>query len=547
MKKIQYLWAFLGIILVSLCFMACGGSDSSKDSAASDEPTFFRYNQATGISSLDPAFAKDLATMWAGKQLFNGLVQTNDKLEVLPCIAKNWTISDDGLTYTFTLRDDVFFHNHEAFESGKGPKVTAQDFVYSFNRIIDPAVASTGAWLFNGKVAENEPFKAIDAHTLEMRLKQPFRPMLGILSMQYCSVVPKQIVEKYGKAFRSTPVGTGPFQLKVWKEGEVLIMTKNPSYFEKNAMGEQLPLLDGVRVSFMENKRNEYLKFKEGKLDLISGLDAAFKDDVLTKDGKLHPDLTASTQLLRSPYINTEYLGFLTQNNPNKALEDKRVRQAINYGFDREKMVRFLRNNVGIPANAGFVPSGLPSFDANKVKGYTHNPDKARDLLKAAGYPNGEGLPEITLETTEAYRDLCTFIQGELEQLGIKIKMELHPSSFLRSKIAKGESSFFRASWIGDYPDAETYLTVLNGSNPSPPNYTRFNNADYNKLYTQALLENDDAKRYALYQAMDNILIEEAPIVPLFYDEVLRFVRKDVKNLGINAFNLLDLKAVHIK
>ena len=207
-------------------------------------------------------------------------------------------------------------------------------------------------------------------------------------------------------------------------------------------------------------------------------------------------------------------------------------------------MIQFLRNNIGVPANSGFVPAGLPSFDAEKVKGYDYNPKKAQALLKEAGFENGKGLGEIKLETTSSYKDLCTFIQKQLGEIGIKVEMELHPASFLREKTAKGAAHFFRASWIGDYPDAETYLTVLHGENPAPPNYTQFNNAEYNKLYKMALRENDDAKRYELYQKMDKILVEEAPIVPLYYDEVLRFVQKDVENMRVNAFNLLSLKAV---
>ena len=304
------------------------------------------------------------------------------------------------------------------------------------------------------------------------------------------------------------------------------------------------PYVDGVKVTFIENKRNAFLKFKEGELDMLSGIDASYKDEVLSKEGDLLPELKAKINLLRSPYLNTEYLGILMKGQKNKALQNKKVRQALNYGFDRAKMIQYLRNNIGVPATSGFIPKGLPSFDSQQVKGYTYQPDKAKQLLKEAGYPEGKGLPFITLETTDSYKDLCTFMLKQWNEIGIKTEMELHPPSFLRSKTAKGESGFFRASWIGDYPDGETYLTVLYGGNPAPPNYTQFKNEKYDRLYQRALLENDDAKRHKLYREMDQILIEEAPIIPLYYDEVLRFVQKDVADLGVNAFNLLNLKKV---
>lgn len=528
--------AFIAILLLLLS--ACGDNSPSSDSKV------FRYNQASNISSLDPAFAKDQANNWAVAQLFDGLVQTNDQLEIQPAIASAWQISPDGLTYTFQLRRDVFFHDHAQFEGGKGRRVTAQDVAYSFARIIDPAVASTGAWLFNGKVAEKDPFQAPNDSTFVLRLRQAFRPMLGILAMPYCSVVPREIAEHYGKEFRTNPVGTGAFKFKVWKENEVLVLTRNPNYHERDAQGKALPAIDGIKITFMENKRNEYLQFLEGKLDFISGLDASYKDDLLTADGQLQTALQNKVVLLRSPYLNTEYVGILQQGNRNEALRNKLVRQAINYGIDRQKMVRFLRNNIGVPAENGFVPPVMPPFADQKTKGYTYNPQRTAELLAAAGYPKGKDMPPIALETNATYQEFATFIQKQLAEQGIPISVNLNPPAFLREKAAKGEADFFRASWIGDYPDPETYLAVLYGGNSAPPNYSRFDNAQYNQLYEQSLTENDDARRYAQYRAMDSLLLSEAPIVPLYYDEVLRFVQPRVKNLGINPFNALSLKQV---
>ena len=289
--------AFIATLLLLLS--ACGDNSPSSDSKV------FRYNQASNISSLDPAFAKDQANNWAVAQLFDGLVQTNDQLEIQPAIASAWQISPDGLTYTFQLRRDVFFHDHAQFEGGKGRQVTAQDVAYSFARIIDPAVASTGAWLFNGKIAEKDPFQAPNDSTFVLRLRQAFRPMLGILAMPYCSVVPREIAEHYGKEFRINPVGTGAFKFKVWKENEVLVLTRNPNYHERNAQGKALPIIDGIKITFMENKRNEYLQFLEGKLDFISGLDASYKDDLLNPDGQLKTEKQNKVVFLRSPYLNT--------------------------------------------------------------------------------------------------------------------------------------------------------------------------------------------------------------------------------------------------
>ncbi len=530
------------VLLLCLLFFACDNSTENKDP---EKPKVFSFNIPSSLFSLDPAFAKDQATIWATNQIYSTLVQVDNELELLPSLAKSWEISDDGRVYTFKLRNDVRFHDHPEFPEGKGSLLTAEDVVYSLRRLLDDGVASPGRWLFEDRVTGKEAFQALDSHTVQMTLKQPFSPMLGILSMQYCAVVPKLLVEKLGKEFRNSPIGSGPFKLKRWKENEVLLLERNPTYFEKDASGRSLPLLDLVKISFDENKRNAFLKFRDGEQQFLSGIDATYVDDLLTEEGQLKPELAETVNLERSAYLNTEYLGFnLEKDHP--ALSQLKVRQAINYGFDREKMIRYLRNGIGIPATHGFTPPGLPSFSKD-VKGYTYDPEKARKLLKEAGFPNGKGLGKIMLETVSSYKDLCTFIQKQLADLGMDVSLTVHPSSFLRELTAKGETAFFRASWIADYPDAESYFAVLYGKHPAPPNYTRFRNEQFDDLYQKAINETHEGTKFALYQDMDRIIIEQAPMVPLYYDEVLRFTTKDVTGLGNNAFNLLILKNVELK
>ena len=201
---------------------------------------------------------------------------------------------------------------------------------------------------------------------------------------------------------------------------------------------------------------------------------------------------------------------------------------------------------MGKPASNGFTPRGLPSFN-DKVMGYDYNPDKARRLLLEAGFKNGENLPPIKLMTNKDYLDLCTFISRQWEDLGIKTSVDVMESATLREMMTKGTAPFFRASWIADYPDAESFYTVFYSKNPAPPNYTRFKNAAFDELYESSLSENDDAKRYAIYQQMDAILIDQAPVIFLFYDESSRFAKADIEGLSRNAMNLLPLKRVKKK
>jgi peptide/nickel transport system substrate-binding protein len=510
----------------------------------------FHYNEQSGIATLDPAFAKNQSVIWAVHQIYNTLVQTDDSLHLVPSLAKSWEISADNLSFIFHLRSDVFFHDNDAFPNGKGRKMTAQDVVYSFNRIMDKNTASSGAWIFNDRVDPVNAFHAPDDTTFQLKLVAPFQPILGIMSMQYCSIVPKEVVEKYGKDFRRHPCGTGPFQYVAWEEGQALILKKNPSYFETDPAGNRLPYLDGIKVSFFENKATEFLEFQQGRLDFINDIDASFKDEVLTKKGALRKEWDGKIVLVKHPYLNIEYLGILHDTTleivKNSPLKNVKIRQAINYGFNRRKMMLYIRNSIGIPAESGFIPAGLPAFDSAAVIGYRYDPGKALQLLKEAGYPNGSGLPVIKLLTIPVYAEFATYIASELQQIGIKIQVEAIQKSLLLEETARSHALFFRGSWIADYPDAENYLSVFYGKNPAPPNYTRYKNAQFDELYEKALAEKNDSSRLKIYQRADQLMIKDAPVIPLWYDMIIRLAKPYIKNLIPNSLNLLELRKVKI-
>lgn len=508
----------------------------------------FRYNESKGIATLDPAFAKNQTIIWPVHQLYNGLVQMDRHLRIKPAIAKSWEVSTDGLNYTFHLRNDVFFHDHEVFPGGKGRKVTANDFVYSLKRLYNPEIASPGAWIMNPLDKEKGP-EAINDSTLKITLRYPFPAFLGLLTMQYCSVVPREAIDFYKDDFRKNPVGTGPFQLKLWIEGEKLVLVKNPNYFESDSLGNHLPYLDAVAITFVPDKQSEFLEFVKGNTDFLSGVTAANRNELLTSTGTLRKKYRDKIKLLTAPYLNTEYLGILldtTETGVHTVLaKNRKIRQAINYGFDRKKMMKYLRNNMGTPATGGIIPKGLPGYRKNYIAS-SYNPDRTRKLLEEAGYPGGKGLPTITLTTTSDYLDLCEFIQHELSESGISIEIEVSTGATFRDMVSNSKLEFFRASWIADYPDAENYLALFYSKNfsPSGPNYTHYQNKEYDQLYEQSLNFNDPRQRRELYHQMDSIIMSDAAIVPLYYDIVVRFTHMNVKNLGTNPLNLLELKKV---
>ncbi len=530
-------------IFCIMAIAACNGKSTNQDKKV------FNINLDQNVTSLDPAFARNQNAIWMINQIFNGLVQVDSALNTIPCIAKTWQISDDNLTYTFNLRDDVFFQDDPLFKNGKGRKVIAADFAYSFYRLIDPKVASSGGWIFSDKVAGAGSFKALNDSTFQVTLVKPFPAFMKLLTAQYCSVVPKEVVEHYGKDFRSHPVGTGPFRFKYWKEDEILVLLKNDHYWEKDG-DARLPYLDAIKVTFISDKQSAFMNFIKKDLDFFNSVDGSYRDDILTKSGKMTTKYKGKFQLIKGPYLCTEYVGILVDTAKtivkNSPLRFKKVRQAINYAIDRQKLIKYLRNSIGTPAVNGFIPKGMPGFDSTRVKGYDYNPSLSAKLLAEAGYPNGKGMPEVTLSTSTTYKDLIEFIQGELGAIGMKVKVDVSPNASLRDMMAKNEVNFFRGSWIADYPDGENYLSVFYSKNKVPlgPNYTGFFNDKFDRLFEQSYFENDDKKRFELYYQMDNMVMEHASVVPVLYDQVVVMLQNNISGYPINPLSLMILKKV---
>ena len=529
----------IGFAFALLLLVSCGKRENPNEGLS-----IFKYNESAGILTLDPIFAKDLPHIWACNQLFSSLVAFDEDMEVVPRVARSWEISDDGTIYTFHLRDDVRYHRDEALAEGRC--VNAHDVCYSFNRVVDKSLNSPGAWIF-APVAHDEngyAFQAVDDSTFQVKLAKPFPPFLGILSMTYASIVPQEAVEYYGDEFRRHPVGTGPFHFQYWNEGVKLVMRRNPDYFEVDEAGERLPYLDAVSISFLIDRQVAFLEFVKGKFDFMSGIDARYKDELLTYDGELRKKYEDKIELITGPYLNTEYISFFI--DPADSLgvvRSRALRQAVSMSIDRDKMLRYLRNGIGLAGTGGMIPSGLPGH--RDSIGYGYDLKQAQRLVKENrldGYT-------LNLSTTAEYADIGKFVQSQVEQVGLKCKMEVIPPATLRSMRANGSLSFFRASWVADYPDAENYLSLFTTGNFSPagPNYSHYTNPRFDQLYDKALACTDEDMRERMYAKMDSLMMLDAPVVVLFYDEILRFVNRRVEGLGTNPTNLLDLRKVRIR
>lgn len=515
-------------VFVLVFFQSCSG-----DSASKDKTNVFRYNEHSDITSLDPAFAKDQRNIWAVNQLYNTLVGLDKDMNIIPELANSWDISEDGMVYTFNLRDNVYFHEYSFI---KNRTVTADDVVFSLKRLTDPNLASPGSWTMN-KV---KSITALDDLTVQIQLKTNFPAFLGVLTMKYCSVLPSEV--STGQIdFRENPIGTGPFYFKKWIPKEKLVFRKNNLYFERDSTGISLPYFEAISITFLPDKQSEFLQFVQGNLDFVNGLDISYKDELLNAEGELDDKYKSFVEIEKIMQLNTEYVGYNLRDE-NYSVHHKDFRKAINYAIDKQKMIKYLRNGIGTPASQGFVPPSL--LNAKKVKGYSYSPELAIKHLNQFKALSGISNPSLTISTNPSYVDLIELMQSDLKKIGIELEIDVMPPSTLRQKRSKGELEAFRASWIADYPDAENYLSLFYSKNKTPngPNYTFFDSKTYDSLYNIALSSTNMDKRLSSYQMLDSIVIEEAAVIPLFYDQVVRFKHKSLKNFTTNSINMLDLK-----
>jgi len=521
---------FLQVVLI-INLLSCSKSNSNYD-----DSQVFRYNEHANISSLDPAFAKDQRNIWACHQLYNTLVELDEELNIIPSLANEWSINDDGLIYDFYLRKDVYFHKHPIFGKDSTRLLDAKDVFYSLNRLKDEQVASPGSWI----VKNLDSIEVVDQFHIRFHLKKNFPPFLGILSMKYASIVPIE-TKTNNFSFRDQPIGTGPFYFKRWIENEKLVFRKNKLYWEKDTKGNQLPYLEAVAITFLPDKQSEFMQFMQGEIDFLGGLHPSYKDELLTLDGELRSTLKDQINLTKVPFLNTEYIGFYLPKE-RTALQNKNFRKAFHHGFDRTLMMKYLRNSIGNPATGGIIPKSMPgSLKENNVY---YQPEKARAYLEKYKNETKDQNPSIRIATNSSYVDLIEFIQQELKKIGIHVKVDVMPASTLLQQRSSGQLEAFRGSWVADYPDAENYLGLLFSGNFSPngPNYTHFKNADFDDLFTEAYSKNNFKERILYYQKMDSIVADELPVIPLFYDEIVRFTTKKVKELPVNSLNLLELR-----
>ncbi|PWJ36109.1 ABC transporter substrate-binding protein [Sediminitomix flava] len=555
-------------------FFSCGAPKKEKEEAAVQfTPAngnkyyggVFKLNESEYIKTLFPHSIVDIYSYRVASQIYEGLFKFNSKtLEVENGLVDSYELDDSQTLYTFYLKKNAFFHDDACFEGGKGREVTASDIEYCFNLLSTPSRINQNFHLFDHVVkgarefyqakrekvegpSKVEGIKVVNDHTIQIELERPNSMFLYNLARPGAFIFPKEAFELYGEDMRTKSVGTGPFKLASVDEDISIILRKNENYYGVDELGNELPFLDGIHMTFVKDKKIEFLKFQNNELHMMYRVPTDFLIEVLENDSYL---------IDRSPEMSTQYLAI---NNAHEVFEDINVRKAFSFAVDRKRILEFVLSGEGYKEGVnGVTPPAFKSYDIDNIDGYNYSPDSARIYLKKAGFPNGKGFPKITLDlNTEGdnYRNVAVELEKQIKlNLNVDVEIKISPISQIIDKSMSGNYQLLRLAWVADYPSPENYLWAFysktlpeNIAEKSYPNMTRYKNAEFDQFYEKALLASSNKEAFDYFMKAEKVLMKDAPVIVLWYDEGYRILQPNVRNLVNNPIQYRDFSRVYFE
>ena len=556
-------------LLLLALFAAFCGCTSPRAEHANDEEGHggvFNFNETQVLRSIFPLSINRVSEQRVASQIYQGLVRFNAKtLSVEPCLAKTWSVDTSGKIYTFTLRPDVRFQDDPTFPDGKGRKLTAEDVVYCFTSICEKGIGDQTFVLFQDKVVGANEYhasgkksgtisgiSALNDRTVRITLTRPCPNFLQTIAGSGCWIWPKELLTAHADDLFRHAIGTGPFRLKVALPEEVIILQRNPQYWERDSTGEALPYLDGVRVTLVPDKEKEVAGFLKGRLSMVTELSLesmdVLADSVDTATGRRR------FNKLSVPALAVQFYGFNASKPP---FNDVRVRRAFALALDRRTLVDSVLHGLAVVAEHGLVAPGLAGYPYDLVPGIPYDPDSARKLMALAGYPGGKGFPRIQLQANNygfGYRSVASKAQEMLgRELGVMITVSIVPSKEYYERIERGEALFWREGWVADVPDPENFLALIYGKNaeadtslPSSLNTTRYADPRFDALFSRSLTETVEATRMRELAQAGAIAMDDVPLIPLYHERYVVLLDPSVRNLSVNPMELLDLRTVRL-
>ncbi len=520
--------AILALVIVGVWFIVdtqCNGENPPEDEV--------KVLTLYGIDpwTLDPALSGDATSHAYIVQIFSGLVRLGDNLEPVPDIAQQWELSPDGTTYTFYLREDVFFHD--------GRQVTAEDFKYSWERACLPETGSQTAATYLGDIVgaddvlagvatDMSGVRVLGDFILEVTIDSPKSYFLSKLTYPTAFVVDRADVES-GVGWWHESNGTGPFRLNQWEENQVFSLGRNELYYGELAKVDFVifKLWGGVPMNMYEL----------GEID-ATGVGTAYTAKATDENGPFYDELSIT------PELSFYYIGFNTEESP---FDDANIRRAFSLAIDKEKLISLIFAGVMQPAY-GILPPGIPGYNEGLV-GLEYDIEEARELIANSSYGDVANLPPITL-TTGGWGGLISSEVESLvyqwrENLGVEVTVrQLEPETFLYH-LDKEKDEMFYTGWIADYPHPQDFLEVLFGSE-SENNYGGYSNPDFDALVEAAAAETDQNSSLALYRQAEQILVDDAACLPLCFGVNYILVKPYVSGYQLNLLGFAMLNEVSV-
>jgi oligopeptide transport system substrate-binding protein len=576
MKKV-----LIALLSANIALFSCGTGNDSQTTESTQVPGkdgkfyggVFKVNESDYIKNLFPHNITDAISYRVATQVYEGLLKFNPAdLSLVNGIAESYNIDPTRTIYTFKIRKGVMFHDDASFKDGKGREVTSEEIKYCFTLLCTQNISNQGFSVFqnilkganeyyaasangNKPTFEVEGIKIIDPYTIQFTLIEPNSVFLFNLARPFTFIFPKEAYEKYGLDMRNKAVGTGPFKIASIEDDISIILKKNENYYGVDSSGNKLPFLDAIKIKFIKDKKTELLEFKKGNLDMMYRLPTDHIIDILEEVNQKKGDY-GQYQLQRTPEMATHFLSFL---NTGKIFKDKNIRKAFSYAIDRKRILEYVLNGEGYAAATyGITPVDIfKNYNVKGIKGYDLNADSARYFLKKAGYPDGKGFPKLKLElNSDGERNVAVAeeIQKQLkDNLNITLELEIVPFAQLVENMIGGKSDFFRGGWIADYPNPENFLWFFYGKNvpkdpaaQSYPNMMRYVNPQFDMHYEAGLKAKTEEEAYKHFMEAENIMIQDAPIMVLWYDEGYRLLQNYVKSFPNNSMQYRDFSKVYL-
>ena len=564
----------VSIYLSIIIAVATGCGEAARNSSDGEGGRMYggvlKISETEHYQTIYPYSVTDAVSALISNQIYEGLVRFDMfDLTIRPNLSMNWEADHSGTVYTFHLKKGVKFQDDPCFPEGKGREVKAKDFKYSFELLCTHKTNNynfhftfknliKGAAEYyeasaNGKPSfDMEGIKVIDDYTLQLTLSKPSASFMYVLASPAAVVVPKEAVEKYGDKLY---VGTGPFIFTSSSDSTRVILKKNPNYHRTDSLGNRLPFLDSIVINFMSTKRMELDAIENGEVDVVNGLPSEEVREIVEKQIVELQKPHAKYVLERTPEMASNYYEF---NLTKKPFNDIKVRQAFCYAIDKNKIIeQVLKGEAYAPGIYGISPPAFKGYDIYKITGYDYNPNKARKLLAEAGYADGKGFPSITMEVNSGglkNTNVAVVVQKQLyDGLGIKVDIEVVPLAKKLDDEKYARPELTRAGWLADYPSPESFLWMFYGipvpkttADPSYPNTTRYQNPEFDKLFETGRWAPTKEDSYRAFSKAEQLMMNDAPIIVMWYDENYRLIQSKVKNFPANPIRYRNCAEVYL-